>query len=103
MSEWKQICSLTDIPSRGSRVVSGPGHEDIAIFRTGDDQVFAVHDKCPHKGGPLSQGIVHGHHVTCPLHSWKIELTSGNAVAPDVGCAQHFEVKLENGVVWLAV
>jgi nitrite reductase (NADH) small subunit len=103
MSEWKKICSLADIPPRGSRVVSGPGHDDIAIFRSSDDQLFAVHDKCPHKGGPLSQGIVHGHQVTCPLHSWKIELASGNAVAPDVGCTQPFAVRLEDGVVWLAI
>jgi nitrite reductase (NADH) small subunit len=103
MIKWKRICPLTDIPQRGSRVVSGPDHDDIAIFRSGDDQLFAVHDKCPHKGGPLSQGIVHGHQVTCPLHSWKIELTSGNAVAPDVGCTQPFAVRLEDGVVWLAI
>jgi nitrite reductase (NADH) small subunit len=103
MSEWKKICRLADIPPRGSRVVSGPGHDDIAIFRSSDDQLFAVHDKCPHKGGPLSQGIVHGHQVTCPLHSWKIELASGNAVAPDVGCTQPFAVRLEDGVVWLAI
>lgn len=103
MSNWKQICSLTDIPVRGSRVVSSPDHEDIAIFRTGDDQVFAVHDKCPHKGGPLSQGIVHDHQVTCPLHSWKIELASGNALAPDVGCTKPFEVRIENEMVWLSL
>jgi nitrite reductase (NADH) small subunit len=103
MSEWKKVCSLTEIPPCGARVVSGPDHEDIAIFRTSDDQVFAVHDKCPHKSGPLSQGIVHGHQVTCPLHSWKIELQSGNAVAPDVGCTQRFEVKLDAGAVWLAI
>lgn len=101
MTDWIKICELADIPLRGSRVVSLPGTEDIVIFRTGDDQVFALHDKCPHKAGPLSQGIVHGHQVTCPLHSWKIELESGSAIAPDIGCTQSFAVRLEDGSVWL--
>ena len=63
-------------------------------FRTADDQVFALRDRCPHKGGPLSQGIVHGHRITCPLHNWVLELESGQAVAPDVGCATHYPVRL---------
>ena len=97
--DWAQICALEDIPHLGSRVVrSDTG--DIAIFRN-DGQVFAVHDKCPHKGGPLSQGIVHGNTVTCPLHSWKIQLESGEAVAPDAGCARAFDVKVDNGQVLL--
>ncbi|AOF81696.1 nitrite reductase [NAD(P)H], small subunit [Methyloversatilis sp. RAC08] len=96
---WAPVCALEDIPHLGSRVVrSDTG--DIAIFRN-DEQVFAVHDKCPHKGGPLSQGIVHGNTVTCPLHSWKIQLDSGDAIAPDVGCTRSFEVKVENGQVLL--
>ncbi len=68
---------------------------DIAMFRTADDEVFALRDKCPHKGGPLSQGIVHGRKVACPLHDWKIHLDSGLAVAPDEGCAARFPVRLE--------
>lgn len=103
MSDWKKICHLTDIPQLGSRVVNTDKHGAIAIFRTSDDEVFAVHDKCPHKQGPLSQGIVHGKQVTCPLHSWKIELDTGNAVAPDVGCAKAFSVKLDGGEVWLSL
>ena len=103
MSEWKRICALADIPQLGSRVVKSEKHGDIAIFRTSDDEVFAVHDKCPHKQGPLSQGIVHGKQVTCPLHSWKIELETGSAVAPDIGCTKPFAVKQEGGEVWLSV
>ena len=103
MSDWKKICTLTEIPQLGSRVVKTEKHGDIAIFRTSDDEVFAVHDKCPHKQGPLSQGIVHGKQVTCPLHSWKINLDTGEAQAPDVGCTKPFAVKLENGEVWLSV
>ncbi len=101
MNEWIRIASLEDIPRLGARVVRTAGG-DIAIFRTADDQVFAVNDRCPHKGGPLSQGIVAGTTVTCPLHGWKIQLESGEAVAPDVGCAGRHGVKVEGGVVYLS-
>ncbi len=100
MSEWKKICALGDIPTLGSRVVQHP-NGDIAIFRNSEDEVFAVHDKCPHKGGPLSQGIVFGRRVACPLRNWNIDLSSGEAVAPDVGCTKSFQVKVESGDVWL--
>ena len=100
MSTWRKVCELTDIPSLGSRVVASP-QGDIAIFRTAGDAVFGLHDKCPHKGGPLSQGIVHGDAVTCPLHGWKVGLADGQVVAPDRGCARSFAVKLEDGAIWL--
>ncbi len=102
MENWKKLCTLADIPRLGSRVVKS-AKGDIAVFRTADDEVFALHDKCPHKGGPLSQGMVAGKVVTCPMHSWKIQLENGAAVAPDVGCAQSFAVKLEDNTVWIAV
>lgn len=102
MSEWKQLTALEDIPRLGSRVVHSAGG-DIAVFRTADDRVYALHDRCPHKGGPLSQGIVHGAHVTCPLHGWTIALASGEAVAPDIGHTPCMEVKLEDGVIYLKV
>ena len=101
MSDWKKLCQLDDIPRQGSRVVASASG-DIALFRTHDDEVFAVHDKCPHQGGPLSQGILSGQTVTCPLHGWKIELASGEAVAPDAGCARTFSVKRVGGDVWIA-
>jgi nitrite reductase (NADH) small subunit len=106
-SNWVRICLIDDIPVLGSRVVErneadgGKDEGNIAIFRTGDDKVFALRDRCPHKGGPLSQGIVHGETVTCPLHGWHIGLDSGEAKAPDVGCAERFGCKIENGVVHL--
>lgn len=104
MSDWVQIVSLQDIPRLGSRVVKRKdGKQDIAVFRTADDKVFALHDKCPHKGGPLSQGIVHGEKVTCPLHGWNIGLADGKAVEPDQGSTPCVAVKLENGVVFLQV
>ena len=74
---------------------------DVALFRAADDKVFALLDRCPHKGGPLSQGIVFGHSVACPLHNWTIGLDDGCARAPDEGCAVRFAVKVEAGQVWL--
>ena len=99
---WIQIGKLEDVQRQGSRVVNTATGE-IALFRSVDDQVFALNNRCPHKGGPLSQGIVHGKRVTCPLHSWVIELETGNAVAPDVGCAHSHAVKVEDGVLFLEV
>ena len=76
---------------------------DVAIFRTRDDQVFALRDACPHRGGPLSQGIVHGTSVSCPLHNWKIDLASGQALGPDEGCTNVFATRVEDGKVYLAL
>lgn len=103
MSHWKLICALEDIPPLGSRVVKPASGGDIAIFRNAENEVFALHDQCPHKNGPLSQGIVHGRKVTCPLHGWNIGLDDGQAVSPDVGSCGKFEVKVEAGQVFLAV
>ena len=103
MENWKLICPLDDIPPLGSRVVQRAQGGDIAIFRDAGDAVFALHDRCPHRNGPLSQGIVHGRRVTCPLHGWNIGLDDGQAVAPDVGHCARFEVKVENGQVFLAL
>lgn len=100
MSNWLEIGKLEDIPRLGSRVVA-LGDLEIAIFRTAKDDTFAVANKCPHKGGPLADGIVHGNSVTCPLHNWTIDLKSGEVVAPDEGCAKRFEVKVEDGIVML--
>lgn len=102
MSEWKKLCALDEIPRLGSRIVKSPLGE-IAVFRTAADEIFALHDRCPHKGGPLSQGLVAGKTVACPLHGWKIRLESGEAVAPDKGCAKTYPVKVEGGVVWIAL
>jgi len=101
-NEWIEVGSLSDIPKLGARVVNAPGG-DIAVFRTADDEVFALRDACPHKGGPLSQGIVHGNRVACPLHDWKIMLDSGNAVAPDEGCAASYPVKIDAETIFLSL
>lgn len=99
--QWKAVCNVADIPVLGARVLSRATQPDIAIFRNGEDKVFALLDRCPHKGGPLSQGIVFGERVACPLHNWNIELGSGCAAAPDEGRTQMFSVKVEQGQVYL--
>jgi nitrite reductase (NADH) small subunit len=100
--EWIEIGALEDIPRQGARVVRA-AFGDIAVFRTFEDEVFALRDRCPHKGGPLSQGIVHGRKVACPLHDWKVHLDTGMAVAPDEGCAARFPVRVEGGRVFLSL
>ncbi len=102
MNNWIEIGAVEEIPKLGSRVVE-TAEGDIAVFRAADDRVFALRDSCPHKQGPLSQGIVHGHTVTCPLHNWKIDLASGEAQAPDEGCAGRYEIKVEAGQVFLSL
>ncbi len=101
LSDWADIGAIEDVPMLGAKVVAMPGG-NVAVFRTADDEIFAVNDRCPHKGGPLSQGIVHGRHVTCPLHGWTIELDSGNAVAPDTGCVRAVSVRVDNRRIFLA-
>lgn len=97
---WAVVGPLDDIPRLGARRVV-TDFVSIAIFRTADDRVFALEDRCPHKGGPLSQGIVHGDCVTCPLHNWVISLGSGDAAGADEGTVRTFPVRVENGTVLL--
>jgi nitrite reductase (NADH) small subunit len=99
---WAEICALSDIPARGCRVVRTPRGQ-IAVFRTVDGEVFALENRCPHKGGPLSEGIVHGRQVTCPLHNWVIGLEDGEATGADKGRVLRFPVRLERGRVFLSV
>ena len=101
MNDWTEICRIDDIPVLGARRVRRPAGTDVAVFRTDNDRVFALLDRCPHKGGPLSQGIVFGEHVACPLHNWAISLVDGEARAPDIGCATRFAVRVEDGAVSL--
>jgi nitrite reductase (NADH) small subunit len=101
MSNWKQICRVEDIPVLGARRVARDQGLDVAVFRNDADKVFALLDRCPHKGGPLSQGIVFGQQVACPLHNWTVGLCDGMAQAPDEGCTPRFAVKVAAGVVYL--
>ncbi len=100
--EWLEVGRVEDIPRQGARVVRTLAG-DIAVFRNLDDEVFALLDRCPHRGGPLSQGIIHGRRVTCPLHDWKIHLDSGLAVSPDEGCTPSFPVRIEDGIIHLGM
>ena len=96
------IGSISDIPRRGARCVDTPDGK-IAVFRTADDRVFAIEDRCPHKGGPLSQGIVHGAAVTCPLHNWVISLETGKAQGADEGCVRTIPIKLDGDTLLIAI
>lgn len=97
--EWLDIGRIDEIPVRGSRTVQVTGGDDIAVFRTGEGEVFALADRCPHKGGRLSQGIVHGGAVACPLHNWRIALATGEAMGEDKGCTPTVPVKIDAGRV----
>lgn len=99
---WVRVGSLYDIPRRGARCVKN-GEMSIAIFRTADDRVFALEDKCPHRNGPLSQGIVHDGCVTCPLHNWVISLETGLAQGADEGQTLSFPVRLEGDDIVLGL
>ncbi len=101
MNAWIAVCRLEDIPVLGSRRIARERGMPVAVFRTSDNEVFALLDRCPHKGGPLSQGIVFGKHVACPLHNWSIGLDNGSAREPDEGCTPRFAVKVEEGQVHL--
>ena len=93
MNDWVDIGCLEDVPRRGARCIKTPLGK-IAVFRTADDRVFAIDDQCPHKGGPLSQGIVHGAQVTCPLHNWVFSLETGVAQGADTGAVRTYPLRL---------
>ena len=95
---WRDVGALADIPARGARRIDHPGGA-IAVFRSGDDRIFALRDRCPHKQGPLSQGIVHGHSVVCPLHGRVVDLATGEFTGPDAGqgCTPVIPVRVEQG------
>lgn len=97
---WIAVGSIDDIPPRGARCVRN-GDMAVAVFRTADDRIFALEDRCPHRGGPLSQGIVHDGCVTCPLHNWVISLESGRAQGADEGATTAFPVRLQDRVIYL--
>lgn len=103
MNDWKKICRVTDIPVRGSRRVARGVGMDVALFRNDQDEVFALLDRCPHKGGPLSQGLVFGTSVACPLHNWTIGLNDGCALSPDQGATTKFSVQVVEGAVHLRI
>ena len=101
ITPWTSICRVEDIPVLGARRVARAQGLAVAVFRNSDDEVFALLDRCPHKAGPLSQGIVSGRLVACPLHNWNIGLDDGCAKGADTGCTPSFACKVEAGQVYL--
>ena len=93
---WLDIGALEDVPRQGARVLK-TAKGCVAVFRAADNHVFALDDRCPHKGGPLSEGIVHGHSVTCPLHNWGFDMNSGEAQGADSGSVGTYLVKVDQG------
>lgn len=100
--DWIDVGALADIPLRGARTITVPGRDDIAIFRTGEDRAFALVNRCPHKHGPLSQGIVVGNAVACPLHNWLISFETGEAQGEDKGCVPTIPAKVDGGRVLIS-
>lgn len=102
MTDWMDIGALEDVPARGARVIK-TAKGCVAVFRTGDDEIFVLDDRCPHKAGPLSEGIVHGRAVTCPLHNWVISLETGEAQGADEGRVTTFQTRVEAGRILVDV
>ena len=100
MTNWIDIAALADIPAQGARLIR-TRTGCVALFRTHDDRVFALDDRCPHKGGPLSEGIVHGNAVTCPLHAWVFSLETGVAQGADEGAVNSYPARIEAGRILL--
>ena len=101
MSDWVEIGTVSAVPRRGARCVNTPAGK-IAVFRTQEDQIFAIENRCPHKHGPLSEGIVHGASVTCPLHSWVFDLSTGKAQGEDVGEVKTYAIDVVDGRIFIA-
>ena len=99
---WVDVGHSDDVPLRGSRVIA-TGIGDVAVFKSADGTLFALRDRCPHKGGPLSQGIVHGRGVTCPLHNWVTSLETGEAQGADSGCTPTIPLRIDNGRILVSI
>lgn len=97
---WLEVGTLDEIPRQGARVLKREGG-DIAVFRTAADEVFALLNRCPHRGGPLSEGILYGRNIVCPLHNWCLDLASGEAKGPDEGCAPAYATRIEAGRIFV--
>jgi nitrite reductase (NADH) small subunit len=101
VDDWIAVASLSDIPRRGARAIDTGRKPGIALFRTGEDRIYALQNACPHKQGPLSEGIVHGDAVACPLHNWRISLTDGQALGEDEGCTPSIPVRVDGDMILL--
>ncbi|MBA4164452.1 MAG: nitrite reductase (NAD(P)H) small subunit [Erythrobacter sp.] len=101
IGEWLDIGPVSQISPGNARTLPVQGGEEIAIFHTLAGAFYALVNKCPHKAGPLSQGIVHGNVVTCPLHSWNISLKTGEALGDDSGCVPTIPLRVDAGRIYL--
>ena len=99
---WLDIGPTTQIEAGTARTLPVAGGEELAVFHTMRGEFYALVNKCPHKQGPLSQGIVHDTTVTCPLHNWRISLVSGEALGEDKGCVPTIPVKIDGGRIFIA-
>jgi len=98
---WIDIGPVDQLPAMGARTLPVQGGQEIAIFRTSTGSIHALANKCPHKNGPLSEGIVHDTSVTCPLHNWRISLLTGQALGEDKGCTPVIPVKIDAGRIYI--
>lgn len=97
---WTKVCTVTEIPLRGGRLLRA-GHHEVALFRLSNGSIRAISSRCPHKQGPLAEGIVSNDTIICPLHAQKIDLQSGKVLAPDTGCVTTYPIKTENDNVFI--
>jgi nitrite reductase (NADH) small subunit len=98
----QKLCGIHDIPQLGAKrfdTAWGP----VAVIRAFNGEVYAIHDSCPHKQGPLSEGMVHGSQITCPLHNWTIDLATGEATGADEGQVRCFNTTIDNDDVWISL
>lgn len=101
IGDWLDIGDVDQITPGTARTLPVVGSDEIAVFRTLKNEFYALVNKCPHKQGPLSQGIVHGNVVTCPLHNWNISLKTGEALGEDKGCVPTVPMKVDAGRMYL--
>ena len=99
--EWLDIGEVSQVSPGHARTLPVRGGQEIAVFHTLDNGFYALVNACPHKQGPLSQGIVHGNVVTCPLHNWNISLKTGEALGDDKGCVPTIPLRIDAGRIYL--
>lgn len=97
-----EVASIADLSVGIGKKIIIAG-EEIALFKQKDGTVNAIKNSCPHKGGPLSEGIVSGEHIFCPLHDWKINLNDGKVQEPDTGCVETYKVEIVNEKIYIYV
>ncbi|MFW7381538.1 MAG: nitrite reductase small subunit NirD [Oligoflexus sp.] len=99
---WYLIGTIHDIPRQGAQLLQF-GDRQLGIFRTYQDEFYAINAQCPHAGGPLTEGLIHGHYVSCPLHDWTINLKTGICQAPDEGQVSCYPLLIDGEDIWIAL